>query len=165
MPPLTSGPRQAELRRTPDGVVLQLGLADGPVYLERPLAGLLTCSAGRPWQPSLLQAAGTPSPDGWWISRRPGEHRAGCRTGPLAVEVQLAFDDRDLLNLELRWRNTSKRRLADLAVGLLLDLGRVKDSQLTVPGVIYNDNPSADPARAVPRIGPPPRRTGCRSPG
>jgi len=156
MPPLTSGPRQAELRRTPDGVVLQLGLADGPVYLERPLAGLLTCSAGRPWQPSLLQAAGTPSPDGWWISRRPGEHRAGCRTGPLAVEVQLAFDDGDRLNLELRWRNTSKRRLADLAVGLLLDLGRVKDSQLTVPGVIYNDNPSADPARAVPRIGPAP---------
>ncbi|WP_327636641.1 hypothetical protein OHB24_42435 [Kribbella sp. NBC_00482] len=151
MPALTSGPRQASLRRTPDGVVLELGQVDGPAYLERPLGDLLTCSAGRPWQPSPLA-----SPDGWWISRRPGEHRAGCRTGPLAVEVRLAFGDSDRLDLELRWRNTSKRRVADLAVGLLLDLGRVKDSQLTVPGLIYNDNPSADPARAVPRIGPTP---------
>lgn len=151
MPALTSGSRQASLRRTPDGVVLELGLADGPLYLERPIGDLLTCSAGRPWQPSPLT-----SPDGWWISRRPGEHRAGCRTGPLAVEVRLAFDDSDRLNLELRWRNTSKQRVADLAVGLLLDLGRAKDSQLTVPGLIYNDNPSADPARAVPRIGPTP---------
>ncbi|WP_165547236.1 hypothetical protein [Kribbella sindirgiensis] len=151
MPALTSGSRQASLRRTPDGVVLELGLADGPLYLERPLGDLLTCSAGRPWQPSPLT-----SPDGWWISRRPGEHRAGCRTGPLAVEVRLAFDDGDRLGVELRWRNTSKQRVADLAVGLLLDLGRVKDSQLTVPGLIYNDNPSADPARAVPRIGPTP---------
>ncbi|TDW81863.1 hypothetical protein EV137_7873 [Kribbella pratensis] len=151
MPALTSGPRQASLRRTPDGVVLEFGQVDGPVYLERPLGDLLTCSAGRPWQPSPLTC-----PDGWWISRRPGEHRAGCRTGPLAVEVRLAFDDGDRLNLELCWRNTSKRRVADLAVGLLLDLGRVKDSQLTIPGVIYNDNPSADPARAVPRIGPTP---------
>ncbi|NIK57719.1 hypothetical protein [Kribbella shirazensis] len=150
MPALTSGPRQAELRRTPTGVVLQFGLVDGPVYLERPLADLLTCSAGRPWQADALQA------DGWWISRRPGEHRAGCRTGPIAVEVRLAFDDGDRLELEIRCRNTSKRRLADLAVGLLLDLGRVKDSQLTVPGLIYNDNPSADPARAVPRVGPTP---------
>ncbi|TDO56121.1 hypothetical protein EV651_113147 [Kribbella sp. VKM Ac-2571] len=151
MPALTSGPRRASLRRTPDGVVLEFGQVDGPVYLERPLGDLLTCSAGRPWQPSPLTC-----PDGWWISRRPGEHRAGCRTGPLAVEVRLAFDDGDRLNLELCWRNTSKRRVADLAVGLLLDLGRVKDSQLTVPGLIYNDNPSADPARAVPRIGPTP---------
>ncbi|WP_165550088.1 hypothetical protein [Kribbella speibonae] len=151
MPALTSGSRQASLRRTPDGVVLELGLADGPLYLERPLGDLLTCSAGRPWQPSPLT-----SPDGWWISRRPGEHRAGCRTGPLAVEVRLAFDDGDRLDVELRWRNTSKQRVADLAVGLLLDLGRAKDSQLTVPGLIYNDNPSADPARAVPRIGPTP---------
>lgn len=151
MPALTSGPRQASLRRTPDGVVLELGQLDGPVYLERPLGDLLTCSAGRPWQPSTLT-----SPDGWWISRRPGEHRAGCRTGPLAVELRLAFDDSHRLNLELRWRNTSKRRVADLAVGLLLDLGRIKDSQLTIPGLIYNDNPSADPARAVPRIGPTP---------
>jgi hypothetical protein len=147
MPALTSGPRQAELRRTPDGVVLQLGLADGTVYLERPLSGLLTCSAGRPWQPGLVEI------DGWWISRRPGEHRAGCRSGAIAVELRLSFGDADRLNLDVRWRNTSKRRLADLAVGVLLDLGRVKDSQLTIPGLIYNDNPSADPESAVPRIG------------
>jgi hypothetical protein len=144
---LTSGPRQAELRRTPDGVVLQFGLVDGPVYLERPVGSLLTYSAGRPWQ------VDPPQPDGWWISRRAGEHRAGCRTGPLAVELRLAFDDADRLNLEVRWRTTGQRRLADLAVGLLVDLGRVHDSQLTVPGLIYNDNPSADPTRAVPRVG------------
>ncbi|MEU8221076.1 hypothetical protein [Kribbella sp. NPDC048915] len=147
MPALTSGPRQAELRRTPDGVVLHLGLVAGPVYLERPVADLLTYSIGRPWQ------VAAPDPDGFWISRRPGEHRAGCRTGPLAVEFRLAFDEGDRLRLDLSWRNTSRRRLADLAVGVLLDLGRVKDSQLTVPGLIYNDNPSADPARPVPRVG------------
>ncbi|WP_432879050.1 hypothetical protein ACQPYH_32195 [Kribbella sp. CA-245084] len=151
MPALTSGPRQAELRRTPEGVVLQLGLTDGRVYFERPVASLLTCSTGRPWQPCPM-----PETDGWWISRRPSEHRAGCRSGPVAVELRLSFDDADRLNLEVRWRNTGRRRLADLAVGLLLDLGRVKDSQLTMPGLIYNDNPSADPTRAVPRVGPAP---------
>ncbi|WP_329001849.1 hypothetical protein OHA18_02375 [Kribbella sp. NBC_00709] len=150
MPALTAGSRSAELRRTADGVVLQLGLTDGTVYLERPVANLLTYSVGRPWQTSLIQ------PDGWWISRRPGEHRAGCRMGPVAVELRLSFDAADRLDVELRWRNTSQRRLADLAVGLLLDLGRVMDSQLTIPGLIYNDNPSADPARAVPRVGPAP---------
>ncbi|WP_427890636.1 hypothetical protein ACQHIV_00785 [Kribbella sp. GL6] len=147
MPALTSGPRQAELRRTPDGVVLRLGLADGTPYLERPLAELLTYSAGRPWQ---LEA---PQPDGWWSSRRAGEHRAGFRTGPLAVELRLSFDSSDRLDLEVRWRNTSQHRIADLAVGLLLDPGRGQDSRLTIPGLIYNDNPSADPLRAVPRIG------------
>jgi hypothetical protein len=150
MPALTSGDRVAELRRTPAGVVLHLGLTTPATYLERPVADLLTCSSGRPWQPNTMQ------PDGWWISRRPGEHRAGCRTGPVAVEVRLSFDAGDRLNLELRWRNSGQRRLGDLAVGLLLDLGRLTDSQLTMPGLIYNDNPSADPARAVPRIGPAP---------
>ncbi|MFF0342368.1 hypothetical protein [Kribbella sp. NPDC004875] len=151
MPALTSGPRQAELRRTPDGVVLQLGLTNGTTYLERPVVSLLSFSTGRPWQPSHLQPT-----NGWWISRRAGEHRAGCRTGPVAVELRLSFDAAGRLNLEVRWRNASQRRLADLAVGLLLDLGRVKDSQVTLPGLIYNDNPSADPARAVPRVGPAP---------
>ncbi len=173
MPALKSGDRTAELRRTPGGVVLHLGLttpalpsapglASAPsaapalplagvtTYVERPVAELLTCSAGRPWQPNAMQ------PDGWWISRRPGEHRAGCRTGPVAVEIRLSFDDADRLNLELRWRNTGQRRLGDLAVGMLLDIGRLTDNQITLPGLIYNDNPSADPARAVPRIGPAP---------
>ena len=152
MPALTSGPRTAELRRTPSGVVLHLGHTTPGVttYVERPVADLLTCSAGRPWQPNAMQ------PDGWWISRRPGEHRAGCRTGPVAVEIRLSFDADDRLNLELRWRNTGQRRLGDLAVGLLLDIGRLTDCQITLPGLIYNDNPSADPARAVPRIGPAP---------
>jgi len=150
MPALKSGERTAELRRTPGGVEVRLGLADGTSYLERPAADLLTCSTGRPWQLEPMD------PDGWWISRRGGEHRAGCRSGPVAVEIRLCFDSADRLNVELRWRNMGQRRRGDLAVGLLLDLGRLTDCQITVPGLIYNDNPSADPARAVPRIGPAP---------
>ncbi|GAA1550826.1 hypothetical protein GCM10009789_00730 [Kribbella sancticallisti] len=143
--------RTVELARTQAGVVLRLGLAGaGPAYVDRPLADLLTCSAGRPWQPLPVD------PEAWWMSRRRDQLRAGCRAGPLAVEVTLSFDSEARLAVELRWRNGGHRRVGDLAVGLLLDLGRLKDSQITVPGLIYNDNPSADPAIAVPRVGPAP---------
>ncbi|GAB2607573.1 hypothetical protein [Kribbella endophytica] len=148
---LEAAGRTAELVRTPAGVVLRLGLAGvDPPYVDRPLADLLTCSIGRPWQP---MPAGR---DGWWMSVRHGELRAGCRVGPLAVELTLSFDSESHLNLDLRWRNAGLRRVGDLAVGLLLDLGRLTDSQITMPGLIYNDNPSSDPDRAVPRVGPTP---------
>ncbi|TCN38319.1 hypothetical protein EV644_109172 [Kribbella orskensis] len=148
---LEANGRTAELVRTPAGVVLRLGLTGvDPAYVDRSVAELLSCSAGRPWQPNPLE------PEGWWISRRGREHRAGCRSGPLAVELRLAFDSAARLSVELRWRNTGHRRLGDLAVGLLLDLGRLTDSQITVPGLLYNDNPSADRARPVPRVGPAP---------
>ena len=90
------------------------------------------------------------------MSGRRGELRAGCRAGPLAVEVSLSFDSQARLLVALRWRNGSLRRVGELAVGLLLDLGRLADNQLTVPGLIYNDNPSADLSRLVPRVGPTP---------
>jgi hypothetical protein len=152
MAALVSAGRTAELATTPKGVVLRLGRTDDDTaYVDRSVAELLTCSAGRPWQTNPVE------PEGWWISRRhAGEHRAGCRTGPVAVEIRLTFDADARLNVELSWRNAGPRRLTDLALGLLLDLGKLPDSQITVPGLIYNDNPSADPARPVPRVGPAP---------
>ncbi|TWD75171.1 hypothetical protein FB561_6609 [Kribbella amoyensis] len=148
---LEANGRTAELVRTPAGVVLRLGLTGvEPAFVDRPVAELLTFSAGRPWQQLPVD------PEGWWMSRRRDELRAGCRAGPLAVELTLSFDEQGRLSLGLRWRNGGHRRLGDLAIGILLDLGRLTDSQITVPGLIYNDNPSADPARPVPRVGPAP---------
>jgi hypothetical protein len=149
---LESGGRTAELARTPAGIVLRLGLTGEAVpFVDKPLADLLTSSIGSPWQFRPVQ------PAGWWISRRrAGEHRASCRSGPLAVEVGLSFDDASRLAIEVLWRNAGHRRLVELAVGVLLDLGRLTDSNITLPGLIYNDNPSADPARPVPRVGPTP---------
>ncbi|WP_171074317.1 hypothetical protein, partial [Nonomuraea basaltis] len=78
---------------------------------------------------------------------------AGC--GPLSARLELAFTPGGLLTLTTTWRNDSEHEITDVAAGLLLPLP-CADAHVTMPGVLYNGNPSSDPCRRVPRIGPEP---------
>jgi hypothetical protein len=101
-----------------------------------------TFSLGRPWK--LRYCA-----DNWSISAR----EALCRLGPLSARITWEYDEHGVVVLDVAWRNDSGRTLVDVAIGLVLDPGVPDDARVTVPHLIYNDNPSADPARVIPRLG------------
>lgn len=140
--------RTAELRTTSAGVVLRLSRRDEPrPYADLPLRDVLSFSSGRPWR---LDAGAA---DRWSIRAEGGRPTVACRLGALAVEIALAEGERGMLALDVTWRNVSDETVADVALGLVLDTG-VPDARVTVPHMIYGDNPSADPSRPVPRLGP-----------
>ncbi len=71
-----------------------------------------------------------------------------------AMEVKLRFAAAcGALKIDAVFRNISDRPLQDLAVGLLADCTEGDAHKATMPHMIYNDNPSADPDRIVPHIG------------
>ncbi|MFC5828223.1 hypothetical protein [Nonomuraea insulae] len=72
--------------------------------------------------------------------------------GALSAYLELAFSPDGLLTLTTTWRNDSDAEITDVAAGLLLPLP-TDDAHVTMPGVLYNGNPSSDPNRKVPRVG------------
>ncbi|TMR33733.1 hypothetical protein ETD85_18920 [Nonomuraea zeae] len=128
----------------------------GTPYLRVPLRGLLTASAGRPWriEPAepgtvhLRRAAGAPAHG----LAGGGTLVVTATAGALDARLELAFTPDGLLTLTTTWRNGSGEEVADVAAGLLLPLP-ADDAHVTMPGVLYNDNPSSDPSRKVPHIG------------
>lgn len=139
--------RTGELCTTPAGVVLRLCRRDEPQpYAVFALRDVLTLSSGRPWR---LESGAA---DGWSVTSQGRHATVACRQGPLAVELDLHFDEHGLLALDVVWRNESSAPLVDAALGLVLDTAE-PDARVTVPHMIYNDNPSADPSRPVPRLG------------
>ncbi|WP_228011173.1 AGE family epimerase/isomerase [Nonomuraea phyllanthi] len=125
-------------------VRLRRGGAAAP-HLRAPLRGMLTASTGRPWRvehPGSVEVA-------------PGREAVvvTAAAGPLGARLELAFTPDGLLSLATTWRNDSEHEVGDVAAGLLLPLPTT-DANLTMPGVLYNGNPSSDPARRVPRVEP-----------
>ncbi|GAB2910036.1 hypothetical protein ACFMQL_25425 [Nonomuraea fastidiosa] len=132
------------------GAEVRLG-RDGAAepHLRVPLHVLFTASTGRPWRFRPADPASVrvlpPGSGGDGIV-------ATARAGELSVRLELGFGREGMLELRTTWRNDTGERLVDVAAGLLLPLP-VQDACLTMPGVLYNDNPSSDPAREVPHIG------------
>ncbi|MEV4017900.1 hypothetical protein AB0J35_46150 [Nonomuraea angiospora] len=118
--------------------------ADGP-HLRAPLRGLLTASTGRPWR--------IENPGSVHLAPRGEALVVTARTGPLGARLELAFTPDGLLTLTATWSNDSEREVTDVAAGLLLPLP-TDDANVTMPGVLYNGNPSSDPRRRVPRVEP-----------
>ncbi|MGW3345650.1 hypothetical protein ACWDA3_20260 [Nonomuraea rubra] len=154
------GGKVVEVVCAPGGPEVRLGCrgAAGP-YLRAPLRGLLTASAGRPWhiEPAEPGTVHLRRPDTGEAPDASGTPDAGgtvvvtARAGGLSAELDLAFTPDGLLTLTTTWRNDSGTEITDVAAGLLLPLP-TQDAHVTMPGVLYNDNPSSDPARKVPRI-------------
>lgn len=63
------------------------------------------------------------------------------QAGNLALQMTLAFD------------NVGEEELFDFTGMLLLPITGKGKNKVTIPHIIYNDNPSADPERIVPHIG------------
>lgn len=139
----------AALEVVRDGDAVRLRLCRGGVaYVDADLGDVLVVSAGRPWRPAR---PGVRAPE---VRRTAAGLRVRCTVGPLRVGVELEFTKEGVLRAEVGWRNATGRALADLAVGLALPLpGGASADGVTLPQVLYRGNPSADPARTVPRLG------------
>lgn len=57
------------------------------------------------------------------------------------------------LELELSFENCSNKELTDFCGQITIPINKAGKQKVTIPHVIYNDNPSADPERVVPHIG------------
>ncbi len=76
-----------------------------------------------------------------------------CGQGDLAVEITLAFGADDVLHGEVSWRNPGQVPLTEVAVGVALELPEMVGEKVTIPQVLYNNNPSAATDRIVPKLG------------
>lgn len=116
-----------------------------PASLIVCLDRILVASVGRPWtltRPGLRGARLTSAPDAIQVSGQVGE---------LSVEINFRAEN-DRLRADLRWHNDGTQTLTDVAVGLVVPL-ELDRPRVTIPQVIYNDNPSADTDRPVPHVG------------
>lgn len=69
------------------------------------------------------------------------------------VPVTFSFLPEGYLRADLSLRNISGGILEQAACGLMLETAAPSAQKVTIPHVIYNDNPSADPTQIVPHIG------------
>ncbi|MBZ6176176.1 hypothetical protein KVH24_27005 [Streptomyces olivaceus] len=148
-----SGDRYAELvegdrRRGGPRLVLGRTAPESGSRLDIALDDLFVASAGRPWRP-VRPGVRTCAPE-----RSADGLRARCTlTGLPGLEVRLALGFTDgLLRLRTTWRNTGHTGLADAVLGIALPLPARAPEAVTLPQVLYRGNPSADPARTVPRL-------------
>ncbi|WP_420110531.1 hypothetical protein [Pseudactinotalea sp.] len=114
---------------------LSVGAAD----LDR----MLVASVGRPWREVVPGLTRVEIDDGGAGLRIKG------RVGPVLVQVEVReVEDRTELNLV--WSNPGSERIDDLVVGLAVP--GPERARVTIPQVIYHDNPSAAPDRIVPHV-------------
>lgn len=122
-------------------------LATERPYFEGNLSRMLVGSIGRPWRADPLTAADTR------IEPQGDALRIRVEADPWSVGLELSFDAEGLLRIGASWTNRTDRTLHDAAVGIEWELGTRDKEIVTIPHMIYNNNPSADPARIVPRLG------------
>lgn len=70
----------------------------------------------------------------------------------LKGEVTLTLEDHEL-KVEVSVTNCGREKLEDLVLGISLPVLSGGKHKVTIPHLIYNDNPSADPERIVAHIG------------
>ncbi|MCZ8519524.1 MULTISPECIES: hypothetical protein [Paenibacillus] len=153
------GRKLAEADVLPAGGRLRLGLrgqGGEDWFLDETLEGLLTFSEGRPWQlaaPAVEEVCVCPSG-----GQEPALRVSGLINGAVRIKLELSFDDLHRLRLKLSWTNVTARTLQDAVMGLLIPLPAGEKSRVTIPHTIYNNNPSSDPGRIVPKLGAGPGR-------
>lgn len=140
--------RRAEIADTQDGIQLILR-TEGELtpFFTGQLNEMLCYSAGRPWHTN------TPGLKDVRMDGESGLIRISGALEELYVTLSLAFDENDLLRVQVSWENRSGNLLNEAAVGLLFLLPKRNQEKVTIPHMIYNNNPSSDPNRIVPRLG------------
>lgn len=140
--------KRAEIAGTGKGTQLVLR-TDGEKSPH--FAGLLDemfiCSFGRPWRSEFVRLEDVQITSESDLIRIHGEMEA------LTFSMELAFDEHHLLKINATWENRTDQTLRDVAAGLLFVLPKWSKEIITIPHMIYNNNPSADPSRVVPRLG------------
>lgn len=72
--------------------------------------------------------------------------------GKVKAELEITYEY-DAVKLQVSYENISNDELFDFTAGVALDCLEGTKHKATLPHIIYNDNPSADPERIVPHIG------------
>ncbi|OGV77845.1 MAG: hypothetical protein A3K19_18655 [Lentisphaerae bacterium RIFOXYB12_FULL_65_16] len=111
------------------------------------LSRLLPVSTTRPWAfrpQSFLSVSAT---------ERDGTLSLLGRNTRFETSVRLRFDG-PVLSLDLHWACIAPDPVENAAVAVCLDLtADSANARVTMPHILYNDNPSADPDRVVPHFG------------
>jgi hypothetical protein len=140
--------RRAEIADTQDGLRLILrSEGDHSPFFTGQLNEMLCYSTGRPWQ------LDTPGLSNVEVTEESGFLRISGSLEALFVTLSLTFDENDLLRVQVSWENRTDTVISEAAVGLLFALPKRSKEKVTIPHLIYNNNPSSDPNRIVPRIG------------
>ncbi|WP_028548323.1 hypothetical protein [Paenibacillus sp. UNC451MF] len=140
--------KQAEIDMDQDVIILTLRTTGESVpHFTGCLDEMLSCSFGRPWRTNCSKLM---EPQ---ITADSASIRIQGRLEALNVTLELDFDKHDALKIKVLWANPSEQILHETAVGLLLSLPRRNTEMITIPHMIYNNNPSSDPERVVPKLG------------
>lgn len=116
-------------------------------YFKNSLGLMAVYSAGRPWREERFRLNAAR------IEQQGGTLRIEADGGELFLTLELTFDTEGLLRIDTEWENRSALIIYDAAVGLEWELAVRGTENVTIPHMIYNNNPSADPARLVPHLG------------
>ncbi len=71
----------------------------------------------------------------------------------IRAEIKLMQIREDVWQMDVAYTNISEQTLRDFTCGVLLSRTGETGNKVTIPHIIYNDNPGADPERIVPHIG------------
>ncbi|MBB3126172.1 hypothetical protein FHS19_000826 [Paenibacillus rhizosphaerae] len=143
-----AGNRIVELRQSDNDIDWQLTSGgDAKPYFSDSLSRMAVCSQGRPWRADRITLKSSR------VECDDDMLRVAADCGELHLAIELSFDAEGLLRVDVTWENTGDVTLKDAAVGLEWELGTRGKENVTIPHMIYNNNPSADPARLVPRLG------------
>lgn len=140
--------RSVDVWQSDNDVYIQLSReGDSEPYFSNKLGLMAVYSEGRPWREERLRLHAAR------IEQRGGTLRIEADGGELFLALELKFDAEGLLRVCAIWENRSDRTLCDAAVGLEWELASRGKENVTIPHMIYNNNPSADPSRLVPHLG------------
>ena len=140
--------RSVDVWQSGKDVYIQLSReGESEPYFKNLLGLMAVYSAGRPWREERLCLNAVV------IEQQGGALRIEADGGELFLTLELTFDSEGLLQIIAVWENRSGRTIHDAAVGLEWKLAANGTENVTIPHMIYNNNPSADPARLVPHLG------------
>ena len=126
----------------------QIGLAkDGELFWQQSADRLLFVSTERPWNSDIrLHLTEIQTADDQYL-------RCIYETERIKAALTFSFTETGDLRADLTVENRSGEQLPYFTCGLMLEIFSHTKQNVTIPHVIYNDNPSADPATVVPHIG------------
>lgn len=129
-------------------LILELGSAAGSATVRTTYARFTPISLVRPWT-----LEGTPRPmDIRSVETAGDELRIAVRAGVFDILDRFCFRG-PYLRVNRRWCNMSSHPLDNAAVGTAWGVGgSAAAHHITIPNVLYNNNPSASADRLVPRL-------------
>lgn len=140
--------RTVDVWQSGSDVCLQLSCEeDAKPYFSDSLSRMAVSSQGRPWRADKIQLHASR------IEQHDDMLRMEADCGELFLVLEQKFDAEGSLRISAVWENRSDLILKDVAVGLEWELFTSGKENVTIPHMIYNNNPSADPARLVPHLG------------